>query len=135
MEKISFHCKELSITDDPDFGCTIQFSDTKDKGYDENLTINEIINSDKKYFLFQRSYPEEPYDYDYYHIETTETDTELGNKDLVIIEMNRKEISFQWGGDQIRIGLSLKEEEYIHLKKILINRFKKKINFTENNSN
>ncbi|MFC2086752.1 hypothetical protein ACFLSA_01115 [Bacteroidota bacterium] len=131
MKQISFYCKELNITDDPDFGCTIEFSDTVDKGDDENINFDIIINSDEKYFLLQRSYPEEFNENDYYHIETSETNTELSNQDLIIIKMNKKKISFQWGGDQIIIGLNLDEDEYIYLKKAITKRFKKTIHLTE----
>jgi len=78
---MNFSCIELIINDDPDFGCTIHFSDTKDKGYDENQTIDEIINSNEKFFSIQRSYPEELYENDFYHIETSESDTDLGYSD------------------------------------------------------
>ena len=47
---MNFKCVELRITDDPNFGCTIRFSDTKDKEYDENQTIEEMMTSNDKYF-------------------------------------------------------------------------------------
>jgi len=115
------------ITDDPDFGCTIQFSDTKDKGYDENQTINEIISSKEKYFLIQRSYPEELYENDFYHIETSETDTELGDSDKILIELSKDKIKIQWSGDKVEIGLNVEEIEVSHLQKMLKKRFKEKL--------
>jgi len=30
-DKVNFICKNLSITDDPNFGCTVEFSDTRHK--------------------------------------------------------------------------------------------------------
>ena len=30
-DKVDFICKNLSITDDPDFGCTVEFSDSLEK--------------------------------------------------------------------------------------------------------
>lgn len=43
-----FICKELSIKDDPDFGCNIEFSDSLDN---EKENIDDIINSTEKYLL------------------------------------------------------------------------------------
>jgi hypothetical protein len=129
---MNFICEELSITDDPDFGCTIQFSDTKDSGYVENQSIDELINSDKKYFLIQRSYPEELYENDFYHIETSESDTELGFCDKLVIQLNRDKIKIQWCGDMVEIGLKLDERESSRLRKTLKTRFKEKIIMIEN---
>jgi hypothetical protein len=128
---MNFSCIELMITDDPDFGCTIQFSDTMDKGYDENQTINELINSKEKYFLIQRSYPEDLYENDFYHIETSETDTELGDSDKILIELSKDKIKIQWSGDKVEIGLNIEENEVLHLRKMLKKRFKEKIILTE----
>ncbi len=128
---MNFKCIELTITDDPNFGCTIQFSDTKDKGYDENQTIDEIINSKDKYFLIQRSYPEDLYENDFYHIETSESDTELGYLDKILIELSKDTIKLQWSGDKVEIGLNVEEMEILHLIKMLKKRFKKKIVLTE----
>ncbi|TAJ12285.1 hypothetical protein DMA11_13625 [Marinilabiliaceae bacterium JC017] len=122
---------ELSITDDPDFGCTVQLSDTKDEEYQKELTMEQIMNSKEKYLLLQHSYPEEYDNTDFYYLETTETDTELGDNDRMMINMSKNEISFQWAGDQVNIGLNLKDAEYNYLKEILENRFQSKIFLTE----
>lgn len=129
---MNFICEELSITDDPNFGCTIQFSDTNDPGYVENQSIDELINSDRKYFLIQRSYPEELYENDFYHIETSESDTELGYRDKLVIQLNKYNIKVQWGGDMVDIGLNLEERELSRLRKTLKTRFKEKIIMIEN---
>lgn len=128
---MNFSCVELRITDDPDFGCTIQFSDTKDKGYDDNQTIYELINSKEKYFLIQRSYPEELYENDFYHIETSESNTELGYSDKILIDLSRDNIKIRWSGDIVEIGLDVEEMEVLHLRKMLKKRFKGKILLTE----
>jgi hypothetical protein len=128
---MNFKCIELTITDDPDFGCTIQFSDTKDKGYDEDQTIDEIINSKDKYFLIQRSYPEDLYENDFYYIETSESGTELGYSDKILIELSKDKIKLQWSGDKVEIGLNVEEIEILHLRKMLKKRFKEKIILTE----
>jgi hypothetical protein len=128
---MNFTCEELTISDDPDFGCTITFSDTKDKGYDENQTIDEIINSNEKYFLIQRSYPEEQYENDFYSIETTESDVELGYLDKILIDLSHDNIKFQWSGDKVEIGLKLNETDIIHLRNILKKRFKERMHLLE----
>jgi len=129
---MNFTCNNLSITDDPDFGCIIQFSDTKDPGYVEFQPLDEINNSNEKYFLLQRSYPEEQYENDFYSIESSESKTELGYKDLILIDLNRDSVKFQWSGDKIEIELILNENDFVHLTKILRKRFKDRIIMTEN---
>jgi hypothetical protein len=71
---MSFACIQLDITDDPDFGCTITLSDTISKGFEEFQIPGDIVDSNEKYLLIQRSYPEALYENDYYHIETSETE-------------------------------------------------------------
>jgi len=128
---MNFTCIELSIIDDPDFGCTIKLSDTKEKEYDENQTIDEIINSKERYFLMQRSYPEELYENDFYHIETSESNTELGYSDKILIDLSKEKIKIQWCADMVVIGLNIEEIDWIHLRKILKKRFKERIILTE----
>ncbi len=65
-DKVDFICKTLSITDDPDFGCTVEFSDSIDN---ENENIDYIIDNTEKYLLIQRSYPEDIDEIDWYFIE------------------------------------------------------------------
>ncbi|MFA5813995.1 MAG: hypothetical protein WC865_00040 [Bacteroidales bacterium] len=129
---MNFICEELSIADDPNFGFTIQFSDTKDPGYIENQSINEMIKSKEKYFLLQRSYPEELDENDFYYIETSESDEELGNLDKVIIQLSKDKIKIQWSGDKVEIGLRLDERELLRLRKLLKTRFQEKVIMIEN---
>lgn len=124
---MNFKCQALSITDDPDFGCTIQFSDTADHGFNENQSIDEIVNSNEKYFLLQRSYPEDFDEDDYYSIETSESEVELGYLDKIIIELSKERIKIRWSWVQVEIGLSLQENEFAKLERILKRRFKEKI--------
>jgi len=124
---MNFKCVELRITDNPNFGCTIRFSDTKDKEYDENQTIEEMMTSNDKYFLIQRSYPEDLYENDFYHIETSESDVELSYLDKILIEFSEDNIEIQWSGDKVEIGLNVEENEIKLLRKILKKRFKERI--------
>lgn len=124
---MNFKCVELKIADDPNFGCTIQFSDTKDKEYDENQIIEEMMTSNDKYFLIQRSYPEDLYENDFYHIETSESNVELSYMDKILIEFSEDNIEIQWSGDKVKIGLNVEENEIKLLRKILKKRFKERI--------
>ena len=121
---MSFTCIELYITDDPDFGCTITFSDTKSEEYgDFNLT-HEIFNPKEKYLTIQRTYPEARYENDYYHIETSETDTELGYLDKILVYKLQDTLKIQWCGDEVLIRLKLEATEVNQLTKIIKTRFK-----------
>jgi len=123
-DKVDFICKNLSITDDPDFGCTVEFSDSLDN---ENENINYIINSTEKYLLIQRSYPEDIDEIDWYTVETSENETELNQKDKIIIKLKRNLFEINWSGSKLIIGLELSDSEYNNLNKILKSRFKDKI--------
>ncbi len=125
---MNFKCEELTICDDPEFGCTITFSDTKDKGYDENQTIEEWLNPQGKYLSMQRSYPEEFDEDDFYTLETSESNIELGYRDKILINMNKQKIKIQWSSEEVEIGLQkLDEEAYHYLEKILNERFAEKV--------
>ena len=125
---MNFKCEELTISDDPEFGCTITFSDTKDKEDDENQTIEEWLNPQGKYLLMQRSYPEEFDEDDFYTLETSESNIELDYRDKILINMNKQKIKIQWSSEEVEIGLQkLDEEEYHYLEKILKERFIEKV--------
>ncbi|MCF8255602.1 MAG: hypothetical protein K9J84_13580 [Bacteroidia bacterium] len=123
-DKVDFICKNLSITDDPDFGCTVEFSDSIDN---ENENIDYIINNTEKYLLIQRSYPEDIDEIDWYTVETSENETELNQKDKIIIKLNSSLFEINWSGSKLIIGLELSDSELNDLKKILKTRFKDKI--------
>jgi len=121
-DKVDFICKNLSITDDSDFGCTVVFSDSID-----NENIDHIINNTEKYLLIQRSYPEEIDEIDWYSVETSENETELNQKDKIIIKLNSSLFEINWSGSKLIIGLELTDSELTDLNKILKTRFKDKI--------
>ncbi len=130
--KLNILCIELRIIDDPDFGCTITLSDTVDLGYDEDQSIEDIINSKEKYFSIQRSYSEHPYENDFYSIETTESKVEPGRSDFVFFQFFKNEyIDVYWCGTNTTIGLKIEEQEIFRLKKTLQERFKKFIKIIE----
>ncbi len=123
-DKVDFICKNLSITDDPDFGCTVEFSDTIDN---ENESIDYIINNTEKYLLIHRSYPEDRDEIDWYTVETSENETELNQKDKIFIKLNSSLFEINWSGSKLIIGLELTNSELNDLNKILKTRFKDKI--------
>jgi len=120
---MKFICKQLTINDDADFGCTIEFSDTIDKGQ-ENQSVTDLLNPKDKYFLVQRSYPEDFDEDDFYHVETTESDIELSYKDKLYFELNPERVKIRMAYDVITIGLNLEPEEYKGLKRIINKKFK-----------
>lgn len=121
---MNFICKQLTISDDADFGCTIEFSDSIDEGYQENQSLADLMNPKDKYFLVQRSYPEDFDEDDFYHVETTESDIELSYKDKLYFELNPKRVEIRMAYDVITIGLNLEPEEYKGLKKVINKSFK-----------
>jgi hypothetical protein len=121
---MNFICKQLTISDDADFGCTIIFSDTVNEGYQENQSLSDLMNPKDKYFLVQRSYPEDFDEDDFYHVETTESEIELSYKDKLCFELNPDRVEIRMAYDVITIGLHLEPEEYKGLRKIINKRFK-----------
>lgn len=121
---MNFICKQLTLDDDGDFGCTIGFSDSIDEGYHESENLAELINSNEKYFLVQRSYSEDFDEDDYYYIETTESDIELSYKDKLYFDFNTERVKIRMAHEVITIGLNLKQEEYKELKKLINKRFR-----------
>ena len=119
-----FICKRLSIADDDDFGCTIEFSDSIDTGSED---IQEILNGSEKYLMIQRSYPENEYEIDWYTVETSESDIELNQKDKIIIKLKKNLIEVAWSGMKLTIGLELNDSELYNLDRILKKRFCDKI--------
>jgi hypothetical protein len=124
---MNFICEKLSILDDRGFMCTVEFSDKKDLDNNENEGIEETTDNYQKYFRIQRSYPEELYENNFYSIETTESGTELGYLDKIIINLTRDLIKIEWCSDRVEIGLKLNKENFDRLRKILKTRFKEKI--------
>ena len=113
---MNFQCEELTISDE-ELGCTITFSDSKSAD-DQFKTIDEIINSDEKYLLIQKTYPEDDYEDDYYHIESSESDTVLDSEDKITVRLSRDSFEISWSGDHLKIGLNLTHKELKDLKEI-----------------
>jgi len=124
---MNFTCKVLSITDDPEFGCTIQLSDTADNEWHNDQRIAEVVDVHERYFLLQRSYPEEVDEEDFYSIETSESAVELGYLDTLIIKLTKSSIKIQWSCAALEIGLRLQDDEFANLKRTLEQKFKEKV--------
>ena len=123
---MNFQCEELTISDE-EFGCTITFSDSKSAD-DQFKTVEEIMNSEEKYLLIQRTYPEDDYDVDNYHIETSETDIDLLSDDIeMTVAMDTKRFKIEFPGAQLEIGLNLTNKELENLGEILKSRFKDRL--------
>ncbi|MBL4755947.1 MAG: hypothetical protein JKY52_20435 [Flavobacteriales bacterium] len=120
---MDFTCERLTITDDPDFGCTIEFSDSEER-IDEFTPVKELLHPKNKYLLIQRSYPEVEDEIDWYSVESSESETELSYRDKMIIKLSRELFEINWSGDQLAISLKLNDKEYSQLNRILKNRFK-----------
>jgi hypothetical protein len=123
---MNFICEELSIIDDRGFICTIEFSDKTNLEYKED-DCNEEKTDNRKYFRIERSYPEELYENNFYSIESTESVTELGFLDKIVIYLSRDLIKINWCSDRVEIGLKLNNQTFARLRKILKTRFKEKI--------
>lgn len=123
---MNFECKKLTISDYPEFGCTIEFCDTIEE-QTENMTIEELFNPKSKYLTIQRSYPEEEYDNDWYTIETSEGDIEFNQRDLFYVTLSREIFKLEYLGESIVIGLNLSEKEIVNLENTLRNQFKDKV--------
>ena len=117
LMKINFQCEELTLSDQ-ELGCTVIFSDSISAD-DQFKTIEEIMNSEEKYLLIQRTYPEEEYDPDFYYIESSETDTELSPKNKMIVSLSQEKFEIDWSGDHLEIGLNLTEQKLKDLMEIL----------------
>lgn len=123
---MNFQCKELIIEDD-EFGCTITFSDTN-ISEDQFKTADEIMNSDEKYLLIQRTYPEDDDDLENYHIETSENDIELLSDEIkMTVVVDRETFIIYYPGAHLEIKLNLNEKELKNLKRVLENRFKDRL--------
>jgi hypothetical protein len=121
--KINFQCKELTIQDQ-DLGCTITFSDSTSAD-DQFKTVEEIMNSDEKYLLIQRTYAEDDDDTDFYHFESTELDFEPDEK--MIVNLRKDKFEADCYGGQLTIGLNLKSKELEDLTHILETKFTERI--------
>ncbi|WP_323027547.1 hypothetical protein [Gelidibacter japonicus] len=129
--KTNFQCIELTIQDE-EFGCTITFSDSRSAD-DQFKSMEEIMNSDEKYLLIQRTYPEDDYDADYYYIESSESDEIFKPNEKINIVLNQNLIKVNSAGEQLSIGLNLDNRKLKDLERILRTRFKEIVTLIENN--
>lgn len=125
---MDFECKQLTIDDNSDFGCTIIFRDTI-KTHEEIITIEELLNPSEtgKYLLMQRSYAEDEDETDWYTIETSEKEIDFSQKDMMYITLSQKIFKIYCANATIVIALNLTKEEYNRLDKTLRKRFREKV--------
>lgn len=122
---MNFQCEALTISDE-EFVCTVKFSDSRSAD-SQFETVEELMNSEEKYLLIQRTYPEDDYESDYYHLETSETDTEFDSDDMMYVTMNEDKFKIDWPGAHLEIGLNQTDKELKNLEEILETRFKDQI--------
>jgi len=123
--KINFKCIELTIQDE-ELGCTVIFSDSRSVN-DQFKTEDELINSDEKYFLIQRTYAEDGCDMEYYYIESSESNNGFENSEKINININKNIVYINWLDEQVIIGLNLKKHIFDNLLRILNTKFNERI--------
>jgi hypothetical protein len=123
--KINFQCKELTIQNE-EFGCTVTFSDSKSAD-DQFKTEEEIMNSNDKYLLIQRTYAEDEYDKENYHIESSESNANFDHREKIIMIINHNRLEAKWSGEEVLIGLNLKNQELENLLRVLDSEFYERI--------
>ncbi|MGK0366758.1 MAG: hypothetical protein ACI85O_003833 [Saprospiraceae bacterium] len=123
--RINFQCIELTIQDE-ELGCTVTFSDSRSAD-DQFKTEEEIMNSVEKYLLIQRSYAEDKYDKENYHIESSESITNFDPHEKIIMSINHDRLEAKWSGEKVLIGLNLKNQELEKLLRILQTKFNERI--------
>lgn len=123
---MDFNCKEL-IIEDGELGCTITLTDT-DISEDDFKSVEEIMSSDEKYLLIQRTYPEDDDDVDNYYIETSENDVHLLSDDIeMTVTIDREKFIIDYPGAHLEIKLNLNDKELENLKEVLENQFKDRL--------
>jgi hypothetical protein len=123
--KINFQCIELTIQDE-ELGCTVTFSDSRSAD-DQFKTEEEIMNSIEKYLLIQRTYAEDEYDKENYHIESSESNANFDPREKIIMRINHNRLEAKWSGEEILIGLNLKNQELENLLRVLDSQFNERI--------
>jgi hypothetical protein len=85
---MNFVCKEISISDE-EFGCTVTFSEKEeDNDFENQKTVDEIMDSIGQYVMLQRTYGEDEFEEDYYYLETSdfEKSGELDDFEIILTE-------------------------------------------------
>jgi hypothetical protein len=123
--KFNFQCVELTIQDE-ELGCTVIFSDSRSADY-QFKTEDELMNSDEKYLLIQRTYSEDEYDKECYYIESSESNKDFETSEKIKININENRIDINWLDEQLIIGLNLKNQEFENLLHILNTKFNERI--------
>jgi hypothetical protein len=62
-----------------------------------------------------------------YTVETSECETELNQKDKIIIKLKRNLFEINWSCAKLIIGLDLNDSEFNNLDRVLKKRFKDKV--------
>ena len=115
---MNFECQEIEISDN-EFGCTVSFSDRKINPEDQILTnFDDIIESIGQYVLLQRSYPEEDFESECFHIEISNSD-QIDENEYFKINLTRTTFKLIYRDKKIEIGINTLDREFTKLKKVL----------------
>lgn len=115
---MKFVCKEISVSVE-EFGCTVTLSENKDDYEFENQkTVDEIMDSIGQYIMLQRTYGEDEFEEDYYYFETSdfEKSGELDDFEIVLTE---KKFILTIENDKYEIQIEPNEQEWNELKKAI----------------
>jgi hypothetical protein len=115
---MKFDCKKISLNDE-ELGYQVTFSENEGLGEKAvRMSVREMIESQGRYLLLQRSYPEDEFENDNYYYETLDENLCGDLLDFeMVLSMSRFE--FKLPLENIEISISPTENEYSELKRIL----------------
>lgn len=112
---MKFVCKEISISDE-EFGCTVTLSENKDDNEFENQkTVDEIMDSIGQYLMLQRTYGEDEFEEDYYYFESSDFD-KSGELDEFEITLTENKFILTIKNDKYEIQIHPNDQEWTELK-------------------
>lgn len=112
---MKFVCKEISISDE-EFGCTVTLSENKDDNEFENQkTVDEIMDSIGQYLMLQRTYGEDEFEEDYYYFESSDFD-KSGELDEFEITLTENKFILTINNDKYEIQIHPNDQEWTELK-------------------
>lgn len=115
---MEFVCKEISISDE-ELGCQVTFSENEDLGAkSKSMSFKEIIESNGRYLLLQRSYPEDDFEDGNYYYETHDENL-CGDLEDFEMVLSRNSFVLKFPIEKIEISIKPTEKEYSELKRVL----------------
>jgi ribosomal protein L16 Arg81 hydroxylase len=119
MNKINFVCKEISISDE-EFGCTVTLSENEeDNNYENQKTVDEIMNSIGQYVMLQRTFGEGEFEEDYHYFETSNSE-KSGDLDDFEIILTKNQFVLTTESERYEIQIHPDRQIFNELKKVLL---------------